>query len=118
MPVQAPTQNPKTPGFPPEQIAAVTLAGVAIATQFVPLNNEAQAGIVDVVTIVAPTISVAGAATRLGRQKWYRNFWRVDADHDPSTPDTMIPVPFLIALGGIALVAVSLGIALIIVLVT
>ncbi len=114
---QAPGQNPRTPGFPPEQLAAVTLAGVGIISQFVPLEQQAQEGIVQVVTIVAPTIAVAGAAVRVGRQKWWQNFWRVDADDDPTTPDTLVPVPFIVALAGLGLVAVVLAVALTIVLI-
>ena len=109
-----PNRTPNTPGFPQEQIAAVTLASLGILGQFLPLETEAKQGIVQVVTIIAPTVAVAGAAVRVGRQKWWKNFVRVDADHDPTTPDTIIPVPFLVLLGGLALVALGLCIALIV----
>jgi hypothetical protein len=114
---ESPTKNPKTPPFPPEQIAAVTLAGLGILGQVLPLDPEAKTGIVQLVTIIAPTVAVSGAAVRVGRQKWWQNFWRVDADHDPSTPDTLIPVPFLVGAGVAVLVALGAIIALIVVLV-
>jgi hypothetical protein len=113
---ESPTKNPKTPPFPPEQIAAVTLAGLGILGQVLPLDPEAKTGIVQLVTIIAPTVAVSGAAVRVGRQKWWKNFWRVDADHDSSTPDTLIPVPFLVVAGVAVVAAIGLTIALILVL--
>ena len=93
------------------------MGGLAVVSQFMPLNAEAKNGIVDVVTIVAPTVAVAGAAVRIGRQKWWGNFFRVDADNDPTTPDTVIPIPFMVALGVAILVAIALVVALVVVLV-
>lgn len=114
---QQPGQNPKTPGFPPEQIAAVTMGTLGVVSQFLPLTAEAKDGVVQVVTIIAPTIAIAGAAVRVGRQKWWQNFWRVDADDNPATPSQLIPIPFLVALGVAVLLAIGFAIALIVVLV-
>lgn len=112
----ATAKNPRTPSVPPEQIAAITLASLGILGQLVPITEDAKQGIVTIATVVGPTLVVGGAAIRVGRQKWWKNFIRVDADHDPATPDTLIPVPFLVGFAVTALIAVGMTVALLVVL--
>ena len=105
--------KPKTPAFPPEQVASAVIAAVGILGQVVPLDEAAKGGIAQLATTTIVTLSASGAAVRLGRQKWWKNF-TVDSDDDPSTPPVLART-FLYLLAACVVVAIGSLTALIVV---
>lgn len=105
---------PRTPGFPPEQVASAVTASVAIIAQLVPLDQDAKDGIAQLATTAIVTMSASGAAVRLGRQKWWKNFM-IDADNDPATPPTLA-WKFLVLTGVMTVIAIGALTALLVVL--
>jgi hypothetical protein len=108
--------TPKTPNFPPEQITATVVAAVGILGQVVPLDEAAKQGITQLATTSIVTLTVHGAAVRLGRQKWWKNFY-VDTDNDPSTPPVLARKILYVAAAAL-FVAIGAVTALVVVLVT
>ena len=107
---------PKTPNVPPEHITSAVIAGVGILGQVVPLNAEAKSGIAQLATTAIVSLTASGAAVRLGRQKWWKNF-HVDDDHDPSTPPVLAR-KFLIMFASAVAIAIGSLTALIVTLLT
>jgi hypothetical protein len=87
------------------QIAAISIATVGLVGQFVPLNPEAQQGIVQLSTVTVGALLAADFGVRSARLK-HGSWLFEDKDKDPSTPPTLRG-GFYWALGGLIFVAVA-----------
>ena len=103
---------PKTPNLPPESLVATVTGAVGILSQVTPLNAEAKQGIVQLATTVIVATTAHGAAVRLGRQKWWKNF-AGDTTHPPSPAFARA---VMVGLFVSSFLAVAMTVALIVVL--
>ena len=81
-----------------------------------PLNAEAKSGIAQLATTAIIALTAHGAAVRIGRQKFWKNF-AADTDNDPSTPPVIVHKALLVALSATILVAIGSITALVVTLI-